>query len=51
MGKAGDGSGGDSIYNGKFNDEKPGLKVRPDSDWFFLHHTGVHEFVADIALN
>jgi cyclophilin family peptidyl-prolyl cis-trans isomerase len=21
----GDGSGGDSIYNGKFNDEKPGL--------------------------
>jgi len=24
----GDGSGGDSIYNGKFNDEKPGLKFK-----------------------
>ena len=23
-----DGSGGDSIYNGKFNDEKPGLKFK-----------------------
>ena len=26
----GDGSGGDSIYNGKFNDEKPGLKLKHD---------------------
>ncbi|CAD7964151.1 unnamed protein product [Amoebophrya sp. A25] len=26
----GDGSGGDSIYNGKFNDEKPGLKFMHD---------------------
>jgi cyclophilin family peptidyl-prolyl cis-trans isomerase len=25
----GDGSGGESIYGGKFNDEKPGLKVKP----------------------
>lgn len=28
---AGDGSGGDSIYNGKFNDEKPGLKLKHDA--------------------
>ena len=28
---AGDGSGGDSIYGGKFNDEKPGLKLRHDA--------------------
>jgi cyclophilin family peptidyl-prolyl cis-trans isomerase len=27
----GDGSGGDSIYGGKFNDEKPGLKLRHDA--------------------
>jgi cyclophilin family peptidyl-prolyl cis-trans isomerase len=27
----GDGSGGDSIYNGKFNDEKPGLAKKFDS--------------------
>jgi len=27
----GDGSGGDSIYNGKFNDEKAGLKARHDA--------------------
>jgi len=26
----GDGSSGDSIYNGKFNDEKSGLKVRQE---------------------
>lgn len=26
----GDGSGGDSIYNGKFNDEKDGLKLKHD---------------------
>ncbi|EJU02165.1 hypothetical protein DACRYDRAFT_115926 [Dacryopinax primogenitus] len=25
----GDGSGGESIYGGKFNDEKPGLKAKP----------------------
>merc|ERR1712113_933308 len=25
-----DGSGGDSIYNGKFNDEKNGLKLKHD---------------------
>ncbi len=25
---AGDGSGGDSIYGGQFNDEKPGLKFK-----------------------
>ena len=30
---AGDGSGSDSIYGGKFNDEKPGLKLK--------HETGV----------
>jgi cyclophilin family peptidyl-prolyl cis-trans isomerase len=28
---AGDGSGGDSIYGGKFNDEKPGLKLKHDA--------------------
>lgn len=28
---AGDGSGGDSIYNGKFNDEKAGLKLKHDA--------------------
>ncbi|WIA20264.1 hypothetical protein OEZ85_006099 [Tetradesmus obliquus] len=27
----GDGSGGDSIYGGKFNDEKPGLKLKHDA--------------------
>ena len=27
---AGDGSGGDSIFNGKFNDEKGGLKLKHD---------------------
>lgn len=27
---AGDGSGGDSIYGGKFNDEKNGLKLKHD---------------------
>ena len=27
---AGDGSGGDSIYGGKFNDEKNGLKAKHD---------------------
>lgn len=27
----GDGSGGDSIYGGKFNDEKAGLKLRHDA--------------------
>ncbi|GLI64847.1 hypothetical protein VaNZ11_008230, partial [Volvox africanus] len=26
----GDGSGGDSIYGGQFNDEKPGLKIKHD---------------------
>lgn len=26
----GDGSGGESIYGGKFNDEKPGLKLKHD---------------------
>eukprot|EP00775_Hariotina_reticulata_P006818 gene6818-7034_t len=29
--EAGDGSGGDSIYNGKFNDEKGGLKLKHDA--------------------
>jgi len=29
--QAGDGSGGDSIYGGKFNDEKPGLKLKHDA--------------------
>jgi cyclophilin family peptidyl-prolyl cis-trans isomerase len=28
---AGDGSGGDSIFGGKFNDEKPGLKLKHDA--------------------
>jgi hypothetical protein len=28
---SGDGSGGDSIYGGKFNDEKPGLKLKHDA--------------------
>ena len=28
--RAGDGSGGDSIYGGKFSDEKPGLKLKHD---------------------
>jgi|UniRef100_A0A7S4GAX4 cyclophilin family peptidyl-prolyl cis-trans isomerase len=28
----GDGSGGDSIYKGKFNDEKPGLKIKHDQE-------------------
>lgn len=27
----GDGSGGDSIYGGKFNDEKPGLKFKHEA--------------------
>lgn len=27
----GDGSGGDSIYGGSFNDEKPGLKLKHDA--------------------
>ena len=27
----GDGSGGDSIYGGKFNDEKAGLKLKHDA--------------------
>lgn len=27
----GDGTGGDSIYGGKFNDEKPGLKATHDA--------------------
>jgi cyclophilin family peptidyl-prolyl cis-trans isomerase len=30
-GCAGDGSGGDSIYGGKFNDEKAGLKLKHDA--------------------
>ena len=29
---AGDGSGGDSIYGGKFNDEKAGLKRKHDME-------------------
>ena len=35
----GDGSSGDSIYGGKFNDEKPGLKV---CGCPFLTSPGVH---------
>jgi hypothetical protein len=28
---SGDGSGGDSIYNGQFNDEKKGLSMKHDA--------------------
>ncbi|KAJ3109928.1 hypothetical protein HDU96_007052 [Phlyctochytrium bullatum] len=36
----GDGSGGDSIYNGKFNDEKPGLKIRVDRGSLVMANAG-----------
>ncbi|KAJ3218370.1 hypothetical protein HDU67_005919 [Dinochytrium kinnereticum] len=36
----GDGSGGDSIYGGKFNDEKPGLKIRPERGSLCMANSG-----------
>ncbi|GFR48516.1 hypothetical protein Agub_g10410, partial [Astrephomene gubernaculifera] len=37
----GDGSGGDSIYGGQFNDEKPGLKLKHEgAGWLSMANSG-----------
>jgi hypothetical protein len=37
---AGDGSGSDSIYGGKFNDEKPGLKLKHEAGVVSMANSG-----------
>ncbi|KAJ3414152.1 hypothetical protein HDV05_007014 [Chytridiales sp. JEL 0842] len=37
-----DGSGGDSIFNGKFNDEPAGLKLKPDKFSVCMANSGKH---------
>ncbi|KZP03554.1 hypothetical protein FIBSPDRAFT_807696 [Athelia psychrophila] len=36
----GDGSGGESVYGGKFNDEKPGLKIKPQKGSLAMANSG-----------